>query len=190
MVDEVPTDERTADVQERQVHIRAPLVADTQTAIAVEPRQSAFHNPPMPTESLARLNAAPRDTSRDRPLAQLVAQGLRVIRFVGVQLRVTLTRPAAPPLDGFDGVHRCKHHPRVMHVGRAHRDGERDALPVNDHMAFRARFAAIRWIRPGFTAPFSAGTAEESRAARDQSNRPEFFSYQLLRHEARFTWQT
>jgi hypothetical protein len=58
-----------------------------------------------------------------------------------------------------------------MHVGRAQRNGERDALPVHDHMAFRARFAAIRWIRPGFIAPFSAGTAEESREARVQSMR-------------------
>ena len=88
-----------------------------------------------------------------------------------MQLRGTFTWSATPTFDRLNGIHGFQHHARVMHVGCAYRDGERDALSVHNHMAFRARFAAIRWIRPGLTAPFSAGTAEESREARDQSMR-------------------
>jgi len=171
MADEVPTNQGTADVQKRQVHICAPLVADAQTAIAIEPRKRALDHPTMPAESLTTLNAPARDAWRNAALAQLLAQRLRVIRFVGVQLRRALTWSAAPSPDGFNRVYRVEHHARVMHVGRAYRNRERDALSVHDQMAFRARFAAIRWIRPGFIAPFSAGTAEESREARDQSMR-------------------
>jgi hypothetical protein len=39
MIDEIPTDERITDMQKGQVHICAPLVADSQTAIAIKPRQ-------------------------------------------------------------------------------------------------------------------------------------------------------
>lgn len=171
MIDEVPTDERTAYVQKRQVHICAPLVADAQTAIAIEPGERAFNDPAMPAESFAALDAAPRDTWRNRTLARLFAQRLQVIRFISMQLRRTLPRSAAPTFDRLNRIHRFEHHARVMHVGRREYHRERDALPVHDQMAFRARFAAIRWIRPGFIAPFSAGTAEESSEARDQSMR-------------------
>lgn len=171
MVNEVPTDERAANVQKGQVHICAPLVANAQTAITIEPGKRAFNHPAMPAKPLARLDATPRDTWRDAARAQLLAQRLGVIRFVSVQLRGTFTWSATPAFDRFNSIYCGEHHPRVMHVGCTQRDGERDALPVHDHMAFRARFAAIRWIRPGFFAPFSAGTAEESSEARDQSMR-------------------
>jgi hypothetical protein len=47
--------------------------------------------------------------------------------------------------------------------------GQRDSLPVGQHMALRARFAAIRRIRAGPRPPFFAGMAAESMQARDQS---------------------
>lgn len=169
MVNEVPTDQRAADVQKRQVHVRPPLVPDAQAPVTVEPRQCAFDHPPVPAEPLARLDAAPGNARRDAAAAQLLAQRPRVIRLVGVQLRGALARPADGATDRLDGVHGVKHHARVVDVSRRERHRERDALPVHDHMAFRARFAAIRRIRPGFIAPFCAGTAEESSEARDQS---------------------
>lgn len=171
MVDEVPTDQRAADVQERQVHVCPPLVTDAQAPVTIQPRDSALDYPAMPTESLATLDAPARDARRDATSAQLLQQRLRVISLVGVQLRGALARAADGALDRLDGVHRLKHHAGVVDVGRAHRDRERDALPVHDQMAFRARFAAIRRILPGLTAPLCAGTAEESREARDQSMR-------------------
>lgn len=102
MVDKVPTDQRAADVQKCQVHIRAPLVADAQTAVTVEPRECALHNPAMPPNRSVLLmprRAMPR-------LRNPFAQRLGVISFVGVRLRGALARSAATAFDGRDGVHR------------------------------------------------------------------------------------
>ncbi len=131
MVDEVPTYERAADVQKGQVHICAPFIADAQTAIAIEPGERAFNHPPMPAKSLTRLDAAPRNTWRDAALAQLLAQWLRVICFIGVQLRGPLTWSPAPSLDRLNGIQRFQHHARVMHIGCAYRDRKRDALSLS-----------------------------------------------------------
>lgn len=151
--------------------IGASLVADTKPPVAVEPCKRAFDDPPMSAETFATFDAPARDARCDGASSQPFAQRLRVICFIGVQLPGTLAWSAASSFDGCDGIQRFNHHLRVMHVRRTYCDGERDALPVHDQMAFRARFAAIRWIRPGFIAPLSAGTAEESREARDQSIR-------------------
>src|SRR5215217_1766964 len=104
MVDNVPTDQRAADVQERQVHVRPPLVPDVQATVAIQPGERALDHPPVSAEPLATLDATPGDARRDAPLAQLLAQRLRVISLVGVQLRGTLTRPACGALDRLDGI--------------------------------------------------------------------------------------
>ena len=153
------------------MNVSASLITNSQATIAIEPRQRALNDPAMPSESLATFNAAPCDARCNPSPSQFLAQCLRVIRFVGVQLHRSCAWSAAPPLDWLDGIHGLKTHARVVDIGGTYRDGERDALPVHDHMAFRARFAALRWIRPGFIAPFWARTDEESSAARDQSMR-------------------
>jgi hypothetical protein len=153
------------------MNVGTPFVTNAQAAIAIEPRERALNDPPMPAEPFAAFNPAPRDARRDASFAQLLAQRFRVIRLVGVQLLRAFTWSTAPTLDRLNGVHRREHHPRVVDVGRREPHRERDALPVHDHMAFRARFAAIRRIRPGLIAPFSALTDEESSEARDQSMR-------------------
>ena len=79
MVDEVPTDQRTSDMEKGQVHLCAPLVPDAQAAVAVQPGERALDHPPVSAESLAALDATPGDAWRDAPLAQLLAQRLRVI---------------------------------------------------------------------------------------------------------------
>jgi hypothetical protein len=58
-----------------------------------------------------------------------------------------------------------------MDIGGRQGYGERDSVSVGHNVALRARFATIRWIRPGFSAPPGAGTLAESSDARDQSIR-------------------
>ncbi len=171
MIDEVPTNQRTTDEQERFVNIGASFVTDTKSPVTVEPCERAFNDPSVTPKSLATLDTTARDAWCDASPPQLGAQCFRVIRFIGVQFHGTPAGSAASPSDGRDGIHGFHHHLRVMDVCGAHRDGERDALSVHDQMAFRARFAAIRWIRPGFIAPFCDPTDEESSEARDQSIR-------------------
>jgi hypothetical protein len=54
-------------------------------------------------------------------------------------------------------------------VRRREADDQGDASAIDHKMALRARFAAIRRIRPGLIAPLFAGTLAASRLARDQS---------------------
>ena len=117
------------------------LVADGQAAVLGQPCQRALHDP------------APRD----------------VIPLVSMQF----LRPFPPSAPwGANQRNRrqqwLKEH-GVMAVGTAQEGGEGDALSVDHNMALRARFAFIRRIRSGFTAPFFAGTLAESSEARDQS---------------------
>jgi hypothetical protein len=153
------------------MNVITPFIAHTQTAKAVEPCSGSLYDPAIAPQPLARFNASASDPRRDAPCAQLTAQRASVVGFVGVQLLRSLawTTPsvASHRLNGIDDF---QHHPRVMHVGRAQECRERDALALDHKMALRARFAAIRRILPGFCAPFSAGTENESTEARDQSS--------------------
>jgi hypothetical protein len=44
------------------VDVGSPLVTHLQLSIAVQPRQSPLHHPPVPTQPLAGLDAAPGDS--------------------------------------------------------------------------------------------------------------------------------
>lgn len=59
MVDDVPIDQRAANVQESQVYVPPPLVLDAQAQTAVEPRQRALDNPAMSARPFAALDATP-----------------------------------------------------------------------------------------------------------------------------------
>ena len=79
---------------------------------------------------------------------------------------------ARPTFRSFNRLYRIKHtgkHLRIVKISRCLPHRERDALPADHNVALRARFAAIRRILPGFTAPFGAGTEKESIQARLQS---------------------
>ena len=153
------------------MNLSQSLITNLQTAVAVEPTVRAFHYPTMTAQFLRRLNAFARNAWCDATSSQLSPLLPRIISFVGVQLNRSLAWASPRALDGADGIYGLFHHLDVMHVGCRNSHRERNALALDHQMAFRALFAAIRRILPGFSAPFCAGTAEESREARDQSMR-------------------
>lgn len=55
-----------------------------------------------------------------------------------------------------------------MPVGRRDRQGEGDAVGIDEDMALGARFAAVRRVRLSRLAPLFAGVAALSKAARSQ----------------------
>ena len=83
----------------------------------------------------------------------------------------------APPRSAFlaadrrDGVEKLFEDGDFVDVGRREELGERDAVGVRNKMALRARFAAIRWIRPDELTPLLARMLAQSREARLQSKR-------------------
>jgi hypothetical protein len=72
-VNEVPTDQDAAELQERFVNIGPAFVADGEPAKSVQPRRGAFHDPPVPTQPLAGLNASAGEAALDAALSEVSA---------------------------------------------------------------------------------------------------------------------
>lgn len=155
------------------MEIGPSFVADRQSAKAIEPGVCPLNDPPMPAQPLARLDPPPGDAWRDPPLAARGATACVVVALVGVQLDGAAARSTASPTglaDWRDGIERRLEHARIMDIGGREPYREGDAASVDHQMALRARFATVRWIRPGRFAPLLAATLAESSDARDQSN--------------------
>ena|SRR5579884_1337190 len=155
------------------MNILAALVAHRLATEAIEPSEGALDHPAIAPEALTRLDAPTGDARGDAAGATCPTTSRVVVCFVGMQLSGTLARTSwsarlAP--HRVNGIERLLQHLRVMHVGARKPHAQGDASAVDHNMALRARFAAIRRIRPGRFAPFLAGTLALSRAARDQSN--------------------
>ena len=156
--DLVEGDEAGGEACEGFVDVGALLVADGQAAEAVEPRVGTLDDPAVTAEPLAALDAASRDAGHDPPGPALLPPGLGVVGFVSVQLAGSATRSPAPSAaQGRDGVERRGHQRAVVPIGARQEDAERCAAGVGDHVALRARLAAIRRVRAGVRAPFMDG---------------------------------
>jgi len=150
--------------------VLASFIADGETAEAVKPCQCALHHPAMPSQALTVVHTAAGNPGHNGAPPAFRTAAPMIIGFVGVQLM----RPApgtSPPM-----AHRrhrieggCKHQ-AVVPVSPTQAQAEWRARPVDHNMALRARFAAIRRVRAGGSAPFLAAMDEESSAARLQSS--------------------
>lgn len=157
------------------MNVVAAFIANRQTAEAVEPSLGPFDDPAIAPEPLTGIDAPPGNPRRDVPLAQGVSTPVEIIRLVGMQFVRTASWTTTPPTNREDGIQGSFYHPAIMDVGGRLGDAQRDTLSVDHQMAFRARFAAIRWIRTGLRAPLGGGTLVESNAAMDQSICPASF---------------
>jgi hypothetical protein len=141
--------------------ILPPLVADGQAPELAQPRQRALYHPAVPAQLLAGLDAFARDADPDVASRQGPATAGDVIRFVGVQLAwPSPALPARAP-DGGYPVDQCLEHGAVMAVGAGQVPRQWRPASVDHKMALRARFAAIRRVRPGGGSPlYSAVTSQ------------------------------
>lgn len=145
------------------------FIADGEPAETIEPGLGSLDHPAMAAEFFAAVDAAPCDAGNDAASLASLATGSEVIGFVGMQLGRPKARPAAPALDGRNGIEGAFQPGAVVAVGWADQADQRSAPAVDHNMALRPRFAAIRRIRAAFRPPFFAGTEEVSSAARLQS---------------------
>lgn len=106
----------------------------------------------MTTKLLARLDASTCNSRRDASISQGLSTEPKVISLVSIQLARSL--PWSPPrtTNWLNSINRFLQHLAVVDVSRRMRYRERDSLSVDHRMALRARFSAIRRVRPGLFA--------------------------------------
>ncbi len=150
--------------------VSAAFIADDQPLHLVEPGEGALHNPAVLPEPLAGVDAWSRDSALDPSISQYLLISSGAVALVGVEFSWALARMPHLSSDRWDGVEQGCKKTRLMHVGSRDHLREGNAVGVDHKMALRARFATIRRSRPGFLAPFFAGTVEASTAARLQSS--------------------
>ncbi|EIM26479.1 hypothetical protein MicloDRAFT_00030280 [Microvirga lotononidis] len=143
-------------------------MANGETAEAVEPRQCALDHPAIASRALAGIHAAAGNPGHDGAPPAFRAAAALVISFVGVQFVRAASRATRSMPHRRHGIECGCEHEAVMPVGPAQAQTERCARPVDHNMALRARFAEIRRVRAGGSAPFFAAMDEASSAARFQ----------------------
>jgi hypothetical protein len=123
-------------------------------------------------EPVLGVDALARDAVLDPTHYARIATPAVVVALVGVQLLgPTAGPPASPRPDRHDGVEQRLHHAAVVHVGRGHRDRERDALPVDQEVVLATRLALVGRVRSDGGSPLFAAKLRLSRLARVQSIR-------------------
>lgn len=154
------------------MHVGAALIPNAESTKAIEPRPGVLDDPAMTSQVRLRLDADARNPAADAVRVEEAS----AVRFVGACVRVHLHWPAPwmsalpeRPGEERDRVEHVLEPHRIVHVRGGQERGERNALGIDHHMALRARFRAIRRIRPGRLAPRFAGILIESTAARLQS---------------------
>jgi hypothetical protein len=152
--------------------IRQALVTDGEPAEPIDPGEGPLDNPAISAECLARFDPASGDAAADATLTQVSPTAPIIVALVRVDLVGSLTWSATWSFDRLDRLDQVFEENRVVDVRRSEPDREWDALPVDQEVPFRARFAAVgrvwtdRLVR---SAPLFAGMLEASRLARDQS---------------------
>src|SRR6476646_1041331 len=172
MLEHLPADEGTAEVEEGIVQRRVALVAHQEAAVAVLPGEAAFDHPAVASKPLAGLAAAAGDPRGDAPAAESGAVAAGRVPQVRVQFTGPSPRPAAAAtgrLERGDSVHQAFQYGALVHVGRGAEGGQRGALPIDYQMVGGPRLAPVGRIGPSRSAPFLtplAGIREASALAR------------------------
>src|ERR687885_352584 len=156
-------------MEEGLMDIRAALVAHGEAAEPGQPGQRALHDPAVPAQACATLDALAGNAALDSPPPQGDPTGRAVIRLVGMQLVRTLAGPSARPLDRLDAIEQRGQDAAIRPIRRRQPHGEGDAVALDHNVALAARCAAIRRMRSGFLAPLLAGAKALSTLARLQS---------------------
>lgn len=152
------------------------FVADDEAAEAVEPGDGSLDDPPVSSEFLAALDAAPGDACDDAPAAYGGAAARIVVSLVGMKPDRPAARRPASLAHGCHSIEQRLKDFAVVNVGSGQNESERQSVAIDENVAFRTGFAAIDGVWAGFLAPFFAGTDEESALARDQSMAPAVLS--------------
>src|SRR5581483_9752624 len=143
------------------MNIIAFLIADPQPPKLEQPREDAFHDTTMDTQTTAVLSSSLGDEGCDAALPQRLADfRFGVVGRVGIDFVGTFSPSAAGLLDRRDGVDQGERLLRIVDVRAGVENRQRRPLAVTHNMPFRAIFAAIRGIGTRARPPKTAHTEQ------------------------------
>ena len=154
------------------MNIFSALITNPQPAELGSPGMSPLHYPTMSPKAIFGLDPLACDAGADATLPARTATPGIVISLVGMQLVRTKPGPTSGSGNGRNAIQQIVQNFGIVNVGSRQEHGQRNALSIDEKMVFRARFALVRRVGPGFVAPFLAATVAESTAARLQSISP------------------
>jgi len=158
------------------VNVHAPLVADAQTPVLMQPADRALDDPARGPEAAAVPGPTMGEHGLNVPLSQLGLMRLRVVRAVALDARRAEARAPAVALKGRNGVDQREELGDVVSIRTSERDHQRDALRFGEDMVLAARAGAIRGVGTRLGPPFTARMLELSTTARDQSIAPAWWN--------------
>ncbi len=163
-------DKRASECGEGEMDVLASFIANGETAEAIEPSQCALYHPAMPFQALTVVHTAAGNPGHNGAPSAFGPAAPMIIGLVGVQFMRPApgTSPAMP--HRLHSIESGCEHQAVVPVSLTQAETERCARPVDHNMALRARFAAIRRVRAGGSAPFWASMDEALSEARLQSS--------------------
>jgi hypothetical protein len=153
-------------------NIRSALIANPKSTEFSSPSMGPFNDPAMASKAVFGLDPFTSNPGPDATVPTGTATPGIVVPFVSVQFVRTEPRPTSRARNGRNAIEQIVENFGVVNVCRRQQKGQRNALSIDEKMVFRARFAFVRRVRPGFFAPFFAATVAESTAARLQSISP------------------
>ena len=145
------------------------FITDAKAPKLVQPRNRAFHDPARFAEAAAVLGVAARDLGRDAACGQGMAVRIGIVSPVGLNeggFRARTSRLSGDRRHGLDQRQKLRD---VVSVGLREDDAQRNALGIREEVVFRARTAAIGWVRSSFFPAPTARMEEESAIAREKS---------------------
>jgi hypothetical protein len=152
------------------MNIVSLFVTHAKPSLLKQPRERGFHDPADRAEPATMISVSFGNHRDDAATTQRLADlCFRVIRTICVHRFGTFARAALRAFNRFDGIDQRHGHFRVVDVGPGLFDDQRSAIAIDDQMAFRAVFAAIRGIGARLGPPKMARTEQLSIAAADQS---------------------
>jgi len=135
------------------MNIIASFPTNSQSAVAVEPGNRSFDNPPCLAESASVLSIPFREDRFDTQPSQDTTYGFTVVAAIPLHPFGPLTWSAAPTFDGRKVCRQPNDFHHVVSIRLRNADDQWNSLRICDHVMFAAKFATIRRTWPCFLAP-------------------------------------
>ena len=154
------------------MNTRSALVADRQSAKAMQPCDGAFDHPAGAAQAAAMGAAALRELRRDAAPRELVPMRLRVVAPISLHESRFADGPAGAAAQRRQGIDQRQQLCDVVPVRGGQRRDERNPVRVGENMMLRPGLAAIGRVRSSFFPPRTARREALSTTARAKSSWP------------------